>query len=391
MVKLGPGGKLLLIVMGLGILAFTVDRYVGRERVLVLLGQKEPPARRPRLSSGDFPAGAAAPVGDLAALLNRPVRLTALPRGSTVVPLVALGGVGLRKDSPLSRAYGIEGELTLSQDEGHLAQALVLGGEHAGADAAIVTVDRLPAIRDAARDAKLKAVMLVSWSRGHDAVAAVGGVDQIASLKGRKVAIPEGPGRFFLFWHLAQAGLSVGDLGDVRVKSATEAALFLREGRVEAAAGIAQELAGPAKERGGRLIATTADAPFLIADVLVVRSEFLARYPDSVRRLVRGLTDAGEAVLKDPTEGAKLLGASAPLLDTPPEAIKSDPPATLAENLAFFGLRGNAPVRFDELYASAAGLLAKLGEPSDGSAAVDARELGPLLSAIAPTGAPGNP
>ena len=61
-----------------------------------------------------------------------------------------------------------------------------------------------------------------------------------------------------------------------------------------------------ARDRGGKVLATTADAPHLLATVLVARGDFAARYPDAVRRVLRGLLDAGQGVLKDPAAGARL-------------------------------------------------------------------------------------
>ncbi|MGC4116602.1 MAG: hypothetical protein QM765_18930 [Myxococcales bacterium] len=169
------------------------------------------------------------------------------------------------------------------------------------------------------------------------------------------------------------------------MESSADAARLLREARVDAAAGAASDLIGPARERAGGLIATSADAPQLIATVLVVRAEFLARFPDAVRRIVRAQLDAADTISREPGEAARLLSASAPQLGDPFEAIKSDPPAVLLDNLAFFDIKGDAPVRYEELYKSAAELWRKLGEPADSNLPADTREMGPLMAAsVAP-------
>jgi ABC-type nitrate/sulfonate/bicarbonate transport system substrate-binding protein len=146
----------------------------------------------------------------------------------------------------------------------------------------------------------------------------------------------------------------------VELSSAFDAGRALREGRADAAVGPTAEVEAAAKERGGKVLATTADAPHLISTVLVARGEFAARYPDAVRRIVRGLFDANVAVLKDPAPAARLLGDVAPQLGDPSEAVRSSAPATLKDNLAFFGLAGEAPVTYEELYQSALQLFAKL-------------------------------
>src|SRR5262249_59456690 len=96
--------------------------------------------------------------------------------------------------------------------------------------------------------------------------------------------------------------------------------------------------------------------PLLIATVVVVRGEFSARYPDGVRRTVRGLLDAAAATLRDPAPAARFLGEVAPSLGDPREAVQAEPAATLRENLAFFGLSGPAPVTYDAPYPNAATL-----------------------------------
>lgn len=95
--------------------------------------------------------------------------------------------------------------------------------------------------------------------------------------------------------------------------------------------------------------------------MLVARGEFAARYPDAIRRVIRAILDAATSVARDPTEGARLLGEVAPYLGDPIEAIQSEPPANLRDNLAFFGLSGEAPVTYDELLQSSSALLVKIG------------------------------
>lgn len=381
--KVGPAGKLLFVVLGLGILVYTVDRSFWKGALLKRSGLLRSP--RVELGSADFPPGAAAPATDIVRLPTRPMRLAVIPRGSAGSLLLAAGGTGVHKDAPVVRAYGLELDLSLLPDERAVADAVALGGDRqGGVDAVVVSVDRLAQLRALLPDAKLKTVLLTSRSRGNEAIAGAAGISQVASLRGRRVAVPQrSPARYFLLWELAQVPLSPSALEIVPVFSSADAARLFKEGRVDAAAGDAPGLAGPARERSGTLIATSADAPQLIVTVLAVRGEFLARFPDAVRRLVRASLDASEAVARDPTEAARQLTAGAPQLGDPFEAIRLDPPATLAENLASFDVRGDTPVRYEELFRSAADLWRKLGEPFDSSLPADTRELGPLMAAAA--------
>jgi ABC-type nitrate/sulfonate/bicarbonate transport system substrate-binding protein len=126
------------------------------------------------------------------------------------------------------------------------------------------------------------------------------------------------------------------------------------------------------------VLATTADAPHLIATVLVARGDFAARYPDAIRRVLRGLLDATKALQKDALPGARLLGEVAPYLGDPRDALSAAPPANLRDNLAFFGLSGEAPVTYDELFHSAGLLFAKLGKSPPPPPSEDTRDLGAL-------------
>jgi len=382
--KLGPGAKVLLVLMGLAILAFTTDSYLlgGKMRTrLGLSGEEAAPSNALKLTAADFPAGVAAPIGDFVTIPPRPLKLGLLPRGSNAAPLYAAGGLGFRKEARSSRTFGLDLDVALHADEASLVAALKEGGDRGGIDAAILSVDRLAQLREELPDLRLKAVMLVSRSRGHDALAAAG-FDQPAALRGKRIAVPQrSPARFLLMWTLSQALLSPDDVTLVQAANSVEAARFFRESRVDAAVGAAADLLGPARERAGRVIASTADAPHLVATVVVVRGSFLARYPDAVRRMVRALLDAGEPMSREETNAARLLATHVPTLGDPFEAVRADPPATFSDNMAFFGIKGDVPVRFHELYASAAALWHKLGEPADSGPPADAVELGPLLLA----------
>ena len=143
---------------------------------------------------------------------------------------------------------------------------------------------------------------------------------------------PFGSSHYFALWVLSRAGLRTSDVRWVDLPSTLDAGRALREGRADVVVGLWGDVELAARDRGGTVLATTADAPHLVATVLVARGDFAARYPDAVRRVLRGLLDAGQGVLKDPAAGARMLGEVAPYLGDPTEAIRSAPPATLADN-----------------------------------------------------------
>ena len=115
-----------------------------------------------------------------------------------------------------------------------------------------------------------------------------------------------------------------------------------------------------------------------MATVLVARRDFAARYPDAIHRVLRGVLDANASVAKEPALGARALGDAAAWLGDPAEAIRSSPPAWVRDNLSFFGLSGEAPVTYFELFQSASALGSRLYGNPPTPQAEDTCDLGAL-------------
>jgi ABC-type nitrate/sulfonate/bicarbonate transport system substrate-binding protein len=239
------------------------------------------------------------------------------------------------------------------------------GAEAGGVDAAVLPASSLAMSSVALRDAAPRAVMLLGRSRGLDVLGALPGITAPQQLAGKRLGMePKSAGHYFALWVLSRAGLTLREVSLVPEESSAKAAEALKKGEIDAAAGISTEIGPAVKEKGGALVSTTADAPHLVAWVLAVRGEFLARYPDAMRRLVRGALDANAQAAKDPGPAALALGTLAPELGDPNDVLAAEPPAQLKDNLAFFGLGGETPVTYQELYTSAVALQAKVaGQP----------------------------
>ncbi|ADO74121.1 ABC transporter substrate-binding protein [Stigmatella aurantiaca] len=381
----GPGLFLflLLCLSGVGYTLASRLGYLNRLQARFFPSAKE----AVRLSPGDFPAGVAAPVADVASVPLRPVLVGFSPRGSAAALLLATGGA-TTLDAPgappgaaqglLKTAYALDARAVLFARDEELRHALAIGAENGGVDMAALSVDRLADWAPSLRDAAPRTVMLVGRSRGQEALAAVG-VPDLASLRGKRLGVyPMSSSQYFALWLLSRIGMRMSDVTWVELPSTLDAGRALREGRADAVVGLWGDVELAARDRGGTVLATTADAPHLIATVLVARGDFAARYPDAVRRVLRGLLDAGQVVQKDPAQAARLLGDVAPYLGDPSEAIRSAPPATLADNRSFFGLSGEAPVTYDELFQSASALFQKLRKRAPAPLAEDTRDLGAL-------------
>ncbi len=315
--------------------------------------------RAPRLSAGDFPAGVSAPVDVVASVPTRPTLVGVVPRGA-VAPLLWAAGdderVGLFR-----AAYALDVQVRRYPKEDDLKRALIKGGEAGGVDVAVLPASSLAMSSLALRDAAPRAVMLLARSRGLDVLGAAPGIKSPVELAGKRIGTePKSASHYFALWVLSRAGLTLRDVTLVPLDSTARAGEALRRGEVDAAAGTLGDVGPAVKEKGGTLVSTTADAPHLVAWVLAARGEFLARYPDAMRRLVRGALDANAQALKDSGPAVLALGSVAPELGDPNDVLAAEPPAQLKDNLAFFGLAGEAPVTYQELYQSAVALQAKV-------------------------------
>lgn len=338
--------------------------------------------RAPRLSPGDFPAGVMAPVDDVVRIPTRAMIIGLVPRGSSSSLLWAAGDaerVGLFR-----AGYAIDVKVERFEREEELRKALVRGGENGGVDLAALPVSSMAMSASLLHDAAPRVVMLLGRSRGQEVVVGKK-LTTLQELVGKRVGVEDrGSAWYLLLWSLSRVGLSLRDVKVVPLDGAYSAGEALKRDDIDAVAGLLGDVEPIARELGAHQLTSTADAPHLLATVLVARGDFAARYPDAIRRVIRGVLDANAQVLKDRTDGARVLGTLAPQLGDPMEAIDAAPPATLKENLAFFGIADEAPVTYAELFKSAAELNQKLFGAPPAPEPEDTAELGALKYVATP-------
>ncbi len=338
--------------------------------------------RAPRLSPGDFPAGVMAPIDDVVRIPTRPMVIGLVPRGSSSSLVWAAGDserVGLFR-----AGYAIDVKVERFDREEELRKALIRGGENGGVDLAALSVSSVAMSASLLHDASPRVVMLLGRSRGQEVVVGKG-ITRLQELAGKRIGVEDrGPAWYLLLWSLSRVGLSLRDVKLVPLDGAYAAGAALKTQDIDAVAGLVGDIDPAAKEVGAIQLTSTADAPHLLATVLVTRGDFAARYPDAIRRVIRGVLDANAQVLKDRSEAARVLGTLAPQLGDPMEAIGAAPPATLKENLAFFGIADEAPVTYAELFKSATELNQKLFNAPPAPEPQDTADLGALKYVATP-------
>ncbi len=370
------------------------------------------PAPQAALSLLDFPPGADVPAGPYATRPRRPARLATQLRASSAVLLQATGGAGYHPDSPAARGHGVRLHLAIAQGEAELVSLFLRGGDEGGADFIALSLERFVALLPQLAPAMPKVFLLLAHSRGAEVLLSSARFAALGDLRGRRIAYGRsGAGLYFLTWRLLKEGIAPGQVALRAAESPSEALRWLRAGQVEAA--LVQELdlarggsaagdqaaaldgdidsenagallsEGDQRALGGGMadsqdvvalgegaaaplrlhrLASTADAPRLVPEVLIGRGDFLVRYPEVARRTARALLAEALNAAEDPLPAARRLLEQVPTLPDPRASIRLAPPASLSENRAFFGLDGSAaPLTYEALFASLKRVLPKQG------------------------------
>ena len=131
----------------------------------------------------------------------------------------------------------------------------------------------------------------------------------LADLKGRRIAATKGTDPYlFLLRSLQTVGLKKSDIEHVPLQHADGLAA-LRQGQVDAWAGLDPLMASAELDSGARLLYR--NVSFNTYGFLNVREEFLAQRPAEVRRVIAAYERARQWTLANTTEAAKILSDEA--------------------------------------------------------------------------------
>lgn len=151
--------------------------------------------------------------------------------------------------------------------------------------------------------AQLKVVLTNDNSTGNDQIIAAEGINSVADLRGKKVAVEEGTvDHYLLLLALEEAQLTEEDIELVPMLTDAAAAAFVG-GEVDAV-GVFAPFTTTALERpGSRAVATSAEFPGAIPDHLAVSDKLVSDRPDDVQKLVNTWFDT-IAWIKDNRDAA---------------------------------------------------------------------------------------
>ncbi len=258
--------------------------------------------------------------------------------GADIVTIYANGGQ--RKTAPNSTFGELGLQLEIFREDDFQKQVeRFLNGEIAYLRGTMGMINMAADVCNRNPATQLVVVYQHSWSAGGDALVVKGGINRVSDLKGKTIAIQKyGPHVDYMTKLLTDAGLSVSDvnliwtndlvgpMGDTPMAKLygqnVDAAFVIIP---DALALTSSGRVGTGAEdsvKGARILLSTKTASRIISDVYAVRKDYFDSHRDDVKKFVKGLLLAEEAVsdlFKDKSSTAfqrMMSGAAKILLDS---------------------------------------------------------------------------
>ncbi len=282
---------------------------------------------------------------------------TDLPTGSTSKDVITVGvvtwggyaggeyfneGFKASKKSRFYKDYGILVEFKLIDDFMDSRNAWKSGD----IDLCWATIDAFTTEIEGLSQFNPRVIFQADWSRGGDAIVVRQGINNVADLKGKKIAVaPMTPSHTFLLSLFEAGEVSMSDVKIIEVPNAIDAADLFKKKRVDAAVVWSPDDEDCiTKVSGSKVLMSTKTARHIIADVFFVKEEFLNSHEDQLSSLIEGwLRGSAEINSSDKAKrkAAKILSNG---LDQPEDfcylAINNARLCTYGDNINFFNLTG---------------------------------------------------
>jgi NitT/TauT family transport system substrate-binding protein len=253
------------------------------------------------------------------------------------------GGMEPNENSPLYKTYGIK--LLIKQMD---AVKDTRAGLHSGdLDLVYCTTDALSVEMGSGSELladNVVQIMQVNQSNGADAIVVRKGINDVQSLKGKKVAYAVGTASHTLLLNvLESSGLKMSDIDGYQVADGVEAANAFKNNQCDAAVVWAPDDEDcVASQAGAKVLVSSAVASQIIADGLLVKQSVLKEKHDLILKLVKGWLEGNSRVNSDPAAKKEANALFAKGFKFPEDvAAKSADKvyfSTLGDNINFFGL-----------------------------------------------------
>ncbi len=276
--------------------------------------------------------------------------------------IMANGGLEPSEESVFFQKYGFKVKLVIVDDPIKARDGFAAGEYHILWGTLDMMALFAPQLAQDSRTS-LRIFQQVDWSNGGDGVVARGDINSINDLRPdadgnlKSVALAESsPSHYFLLNLLYYAGISPDEVNMMFTGDAFQAAkAFVSDDQVDACVSWAPDIytiSDP--EQSGiadaKLIASTAQAKRIIADVWAARADFARDHRDILKGLVQGIFDGMSLCKEDWESAAALFDASFGLPEGVANEMALDAHLTnFTENFDFFCDRNN-PSNFESTW-----------------------------------------
>ena len=253
------------------------------------------------------------------------------------------GGMDPDENSELYKNFGIK--LQIRQMD---AVKDTRAGLHSGdLDLVYCTTDALPVEMGSSSELlqdDVVQIMQVNQSHGADAIVVRKGIDEVASLKGKKVAYAVGTASHTLLLNVLEtSNMKMADIDGYQVADGVEAANAFKNGQCDAALVWAPDDEDCiAAVPGSKVLVSSAVASQIIADGLLVKKTLLDQKRDLILKLVKSWLQGNARINTDPSAKKQANALFAKGFKFPEDiAAKSADKvyfSTLGDNINFFGL-----------------------------------------------------
>ncbi len=263
------------------------------------------------------------------------------------------GGFKASKESRFYKENGVLVEFVLNDDFVSSREAWKAGK----VDVLWTTIDAFPTEVASLSEYEPQVILQADWSRGGDAIVVRRGINTVADLKGKKVAVaPMTPSHTFLLWLLDAGDLKYSDIQVVEAPNAIDAAAYFKAGKVDAAVVWSPDDQDCVTNvKGASILKNTKTASNIIADVFFTKKKFLEENEQALKGLVEGWLKGSAEINSYESakkEAAKILSVGLNVSeDFAFNAINNARLCTYGDEVNFFNLNGDyAGVKGEDLY-----------------------------------------
>lgn len=159
----------------------------------------------------------------------------------------------------------------------------------------------------AAAGIPIKVIWTLDASCGGDGMLAKNGINSVADLKGKSVAVEVGTtSHLFLLTVLKNAGLTEKDINIVQMTAGDAGAAFVA-GKVDAAVTWEPWLTKGSKSGQGKVLVSSKDVPDIIIDTVCLRADLIKEKPEIAQGFVKAMDKAMKYWKEHPDESEKIM------------------------------------------------------------------------------------